>query len=432
MKLAIFAAAVVVAYFVGRSLRSSPLIQRFLWGVVGFLPLTNQPDLGMVADSAHAGHAHGIEGSLLDLVVVVLFAAHTGPRRRAPYRLLIAFYFLAEAASVAQAPHWLPATYAVWNLSRFCFLYFVLSWALDDEGVPPAILRGMCVGVALQLGYVFWQKAVLGLPRAIGTFDHQNMLGMAVNLVVMVPFAVLLARKVDWLTLLTPLFGVIIVVLTLSRGAVIFYFVGLLGVYLLSLARRLTPRKLAVAATGFSALLAVSAEAVPRVVKRFETAHAGSMETREAFVRAAKEMVAAHPMGVGTNHFSYAMLHLGFGELAGVDWVNRSAVVHNIYWLATAELGYFGLAALLALCLIPAESALWHAVRSRDDVRGDVLLGIGVAMAVVAIHGLVEWVLRSTDVAYLWWMMLALSGSLVRQLRERPAGNAAYMGEGRS
>ena len=38
-------------------------------------------------------------------------------------------------------------------------------------------------------------------------------------------------------------------------------------------------------------------------------------------------------------------------ERAGVPWSSAVAIVHNIYWLTAAEIGYFGLVALVLLWL---------------------------------------------------------------------------------
>jgi hypothetical protein len=85
--------------------------------------------------------------------------------------------------------------------------------------------------------------------------------------------------------------------------------------------------------------------------------------------------------------------------------------------LTAAEIGYQGLIALLLLLGSPLIVAFRCGWRNRGDERGDLLLGLGVALLAVYIHSWVEWVLVSFSAQY----FLAITMGLI-------AGNAQQLG----
>ena len=423
MKWALFIGAVLVAYGLGRSLRRSPRWQLHLWVLAGLLPFIPQPGMGIIFDREFPGDSHGIEVALLDILAITLLAATGGvAHRKVPYRALLVAYLLAALLSVTQAVEPLPAFFYVWKLLRMLLLFVVLVRAAELSNlVAPAVLRGMMLGTLFQLALVLWQRYGLGMHQVTGSFGHQNSLGVAMNLVVMVPVAVLLGRQVTWLTIAAPIAGLVTVVLTLSRGALLFSALGVTLIFLLSLTRGPRLRKLVYAGLGLAVAAVVLFKAGPRIIERFETAPAESMQVREQFKEAASMMLDAHPLGVGANHFSWTMKNRGYGTRAAIDSYNQTAIVHNLYWLTAAEMGYFGLLSLLALLLIPATTAFWHGLVTKGDVRADVLLGMSVGLLMCYVHGTVEWVWRTTEVSYLFWMLLALCSCLVRELKDAAA-----------
>src|SRR6185312_5281448 len=66
---------------------------------------------------------------------------------------------------------------------------------------------------------------------------------------------------------------------------------------------------------------------------------------------AASMIIADHPFGVGANQYVIIANTGGYSERAGVPWneANLRAPVHDSYYLVTAELGYLGLAGMLAM-----------------------------------------------------------------------------------
>src|SRR6185312_15645003 len=66
---------------------------------------------------------------------------------------------------------------------------------------------------------------------------------------------------------------------------------------------------------------------------------------------AASMIIADHPFGVGANQYVIIANTGGYSQRAGVPWneANLRAPVHDSYYLITAELGFLGLAGMLAM-----------------------------------------------------------------------------------
>jgi O-antigen ligase len=156
--------------------------------------------------------------------------------------------------------------------------------------------------------------------------------------------------------------------------------------------------------------------ALSAFAQRGQASLESSDDERVALESAAAAMVSDHPWGVGANHFVFVANAHGYFERAGVLWNSYAANVHNMYWLVTAETGYLGLVTLLFLLFRPLCAALICGWRYRGDERGDLLLGLGVALLVVYIHSSLEWILVSFEPQYLLSIEIGLVGGLAQQL----------------
>jgi O-antigen ligase len=413
-------AGLIAAYPLGWFLRTRPRLLLLAWTALGLLPFLGARDLGLVPLTGFLGDTHGMEVSLVDFLALALLFSRPVSFRRVPYRAAMAFYFLVALFSVTQAALPQAALFYPWRLLRFYLLFLALVQGATNVHVVLAVVRGMAVGVFYEF-YLTMQQRFYAY-QSPGTFTHQNSLGLALNLFLMVPIALILARKTDWLTMLCPVAGLIAVVLTRSRGTLIFFVLGVVLVYGLSLLKGGTGRKMLIAVLGGVVALAVLGRAADRITERFSTAPESSMDTRGQFEKAASIMRRDHPLGIGANHFAWYLEKRGYGDQVGLLYGNRAAIVHNVYWLTTAELGLLGLVALVVLFLGPLVDAMRYAFRAPPgDVRGELLLGLGVGLLMCYLQSAFEWAWRATDVSYVYWIVVALVGALARQVRRRSA-----------
>lgn len=416
LKWAIVFAGLTAAYPFGRVLRGHRRLQGLAWTLIGLLPFLGALDIGLVTDATFLGDSHGIEVALIDLLALSLVFVRPLSVRRVPYLAGLSAYLLVAVFSATQAAVPIRAFFYAWKLLRMYLVFFAVVRAAGSIEVTLAILRGMAIGTLYELYLVMQQR--LWVYQSPGSFSHQNSLGMALNLFLMVAIALILARRTDWLVTLSPVAGLVAVVLTRSRGTLISFVLGAGLVFVLSALRGAASRKVLIAVLGGVIAMGVMTKAARRITERFETAPAESVETRDQFEKAASMMLRDHPWGLGANHFAWTLENDGYADRVGLRYPNRSAIVHSVYWLTAVEMGYLGLGALVVLLLRPLVEAMRCAFLARPgDVRGDLLLGLGVGLLTCYLHSTVEWIWRATDVSYIFWVLVALVGALARQVR---------------
>jgi O-antigen ligase len=122
-------------------------------------------------------------------------------------------------------------------------------------------------------------------------------------------------------------------------------------------------------------------------------------------------MLHDHPFGIGLNQFSM-VLSQGYGANAGLPPGDQDGIVHNVYWLVTAESGYLGIATYLLFLAAPFALALRTAFSARKDIRGDLLLGAAAGLLVTYVQGKAEWIGRQTGMLALLAVMFGVIGAL--------------------
>jgi O-antigen ligase len=129
-------------------------------------------------------------------------------------------------------------------------------------------------------------------------------------------------------------------------------------------------------------------------------------------------VLSDYPLGVGANTYVTIANAGGYMERAGVTWggQSRTTYVHNAYWATAAETGYFGVLAFAFLILRITFAAFHCGWRARNDPRGDLLLGLGVCLLVVALHNFYEWIFFLFTIQYLFAIVAGLVASLTLEL----------------
>ena len=182
-------------------------------------------------------------------------------------------------------------------------------------------------------------------------------------------------------------------------------------VFVGSTARHATPRKLRYLATAVLGAVALLTKAWDTIADRFLHAAKSSEEAREYFEEASQAMLHDRPFGIGLNQYSHVLSSFGYGERVGMDIHDQSGIVHNIYWLTAAELGYHGLLAFALLLAQPLYVALRAAARDRT-LSGDVMLGLAASLTVTYLQGKLEWSLRMTTISQILFILFGLVAAL--------------------
>ena len=405
-------------------LRRNPNSTSIVWMVVGFLVLQHGPlHLYMAIISwagRWSGYTYGFEISLLDLVLLAIYLNLPRKHNSIPFKLSMILYFATVLLSVTQAVAVEATLFYAWQLLRVFFAYMVITLACKDPRVVSALLKGMAAGLLLALCEAVWERFGLGIMRAHGSFSQQNFFGLVSHFVIFPFFALLLAGERGWLPPTVSFGGLLVWVLTISRATVAASGLGYALMFILSAARKWTSRKTLVAAMSVVGILLIAPLFISSFADRFndkiELAFLGTDLTRVALSDAASMMLSDHPMGVGANHFVVIANSGGYYARAHVSWIDYRAIVHSVYWLVAAETGYIGLLTFIMLILQPMIVAFRCGWRFRSDERGDLLLGLGIALLTVYLHSFYEWIFVTFQVQYIFATTVALIAGVAQQL----------------
>ncbi|MEM7245632.1 MAG: O-antigen ligase family protein [Acidobacteriota bacterium] len=415
-------AAVFGAMYIGKRLRYKPKYMFIPPFLIGFLPFYGLEGLAInpITEPSYRGDSRGFEVTIIDILAVVLAVAFAKkPKVKAPLFGVTVAYLLVCWFSWFMAAYSDYALWSAWKSLRAYFLAVVLTKALRDTVIARWLIRGLAVGLIYVTFICLKQRYVEGLHQIYGTFHHQNTLGMAVYLVAPIFFSIMLMRPAGPLNSLALGCGAVVAVLSLSRGVMMVYPATMGMVYFGSLTWKITPRKIMV---GFAALIClggVMAKSLDSIVARFTNAPKASERARERFEHASALMLDDKPMGIGMNNFSAVLEGSNYAYRANIRGYDSTGLVHNIYWLTLAELGYLGLITYVLVTFLPILMALKWAWLGRGDLRAQVILAGGAALLGMAIHGKLEWIARQTVPMYLFWILVALIFSFSRQIKRK-------------
>ena len=366
------------------------------------------------------GYVAGPEISYLDLIAITVYLSLRRATHPTPFRFSMALYFGTTVLSAIQTPLPDTALFYSWQLARMFLLYATVYRGIcADPHVLPAVLKGMAAGIFLEAAVTISQR-VEGTLQTNGTYLHQNTLGMVSHLVVVPFFALLLGGRRGWLPPAVVAAGLVVQVMTTSRGTIALSALGLATVFLLSALRRWSSRKAQLLLAGVAAIAVVGPIAASSLQQRFnknaEGLTFGEDIERVHLKAAATAMLADHPMGVGANNYTFAGLQQGYFNRSGLAWQMMGANVHDVYWLVATETGYVGLIAFIIFLMRPLTVAFACGLRNLGDPRGDLQLGLGVALLLVYLGSLEEWVFVSFDVQYTFAIAVGLVAGLAAEL----------------
>lgn len=215
----------------------------------------------------------------------------------------------------------------------------------------------------------------LRILRAYGTLPHPNILGGFILIALLGPASLFIAdRRRNYPALILFSFGIVLAILTFSRSAWLglFVFLGLLALRIKHLDR--SKIILMVSTMALTAALAV----LPLQDFIFTRIGAPTVETetistvgRSWMTQQALDVIREHPLtGLGIGSF---VINVADTAVDGAP----IEPVHNIFLLATAELGAAGLIVIVALFASIAHS-ISRSKSPRAIVAGAVLAGLGV------------------------------------------------------
>ena len=199
--------------------RAQPRLLPWVWGLVAFLPfVTDYLHLYFAVASwaGWPGHTKGVELTLIDFLVLMLFLSDRQPNRRFAFIWPMAAYAGVVLLSVMQSLQAQPVIFYFWQLLRMLLLAIAVARASQNPGVVPGILWGLAAGIFLEAAMTPLQHGS-GDLQTTGTFVHQNLLGLMSNSIAMIFFAVFMAKP-NLKCLAVVVAAALIAVLTASRA----------------------------------------------------------------------------------------------------------------------------------------------------------------------------------------------------------------------
>lgn len=398
---------------------------------IGIMPFTMGSlnlDVAIIDWAGWPGYAKGMIVSILDSLALAVILTSRGPLKKLPLISVFLAYLIAVTLSMAISNMPSSSSFYVFQMFRMLLVFVAVASMMKDPRAIKWIAMGLAVGAMYQAAVTVEQR-LSGAVQATGTMGHQNLLGLMLHFVTFPLLALLLAGEKSKIVTLGVLGSLIAVALGASRGAIGFAAIGLVLLMALSLARNSTPHKLKMLGLAGLAMAVIVPLTINTLSERFGTSaiEVSTDGERLAFERAANAMWSDHPMGVGANQYVVTANTQGYSAQAGVIWNHgsRSAHVHNIYLLSAAETGWLGLITLVSLFGWAILRSVLFGFGNRRDPRGDVVLGCGIAIFVMALHGYYEWVFVMYQTQYVFAISMGIIAGTIRQVeREKAYRNA--------
>jgi len=360
-----------------------------------------------------SGAVKGFDISLLDSIAIAVIYATKPARTPLALKLSFAIYFTGCVVSTLAGSSGLrmASIFYDWQVIRAALVYVAVTRACVTH---PKVAVGILMGMGFGLG---WQAVIAvhqhlgGKVQAGAWFGHQNLLGMASHFAIFPAAALLLAGYYNKQTLAIVAAGLMVGFAGGSRATIGLFAIGLVITLVLSMWRQGTGRKAAVAA----ALLATVVVTVPvlyttAIERRSSKTLEDSNLERVLMRKTARMIIADYPLGIGPNRYVVVANTGGYSARAGMAWnfANRSAPVHNTYYLVTAEMGWIGLIGLLGMFGSLLALGLSGMRSAPPGLQGEMLVGVTGTLIVIMAHSYYEWITMYFHIHYLFAINVGL------------------------
>ena len=429
-----------VAPLLGFVLRGRRKLQRIAFGLMCFMTIS-----GLLAPTEWGltlgfvdfrGHARGYpfffnEILALALLLGGIFEPKTRVKLLPPGLWLYLLYCTLSLVSIVNAVSANYTLMAAFKAYKVILIFLAAYNFIRAEDDIRFFLSTMTWTVLWELIVVLKMKYVDHIYQVWGTFEHQNALSMYATMIGLVLLAAGAGPKNPRSNFF--LFGflcsAVIVECTLSRGGLVMFVMGTGVVLLLSLAEKITARRLMVVSSLTVILLAVGAISFKTVVSRFNDRYnADSKQTRDMLNEASRKMLSDYKLGVGWNNYAVMINHpYHYGDIIDdyfrkynetVDPKAAKGIVESHYYLLLSETGYQGYISYLLVIGV----FLWWNIRGawffRQEFLGPVSYGIFMGCTMNYAQSTLERVLTQPRNMMLWMLLLAI-GSKIESWRRQ-------------
>ncbi len=419
----------------GQMVRDKEKAQRWLFALMCFMTVNGlfaPGNWGLTLGSVetYRGHAKGYHFYFNHIFAIALLTAVWLESRRTfrwvpPGMALYALFILCCTLSITNAPR---TDYTLMAIHKMIFFAVIALASFNWLKAPERIqffMRVMGMTMVWQVMIVLKMKYLQGIYQVRGTFEHQNPLAMYSVMIAMPLLAVALGPDFLGRKWCTAGFAAcaIIVQSALSRAALIMFALGAVAVAVLSVVEKPNKRRFGMlagmGAVGVLGLLLT----LDTIVSRFnDKGNTASSELRDVLNEAARQMAAAHPLGIGWNNYAlcintpypYADVVYEWTRGRGmkVDMDKPNAPVESHYYLLLGENGYPGLISWLLVIV----SGVWRNFRGfisfRHSFERCLCLGLMVGCSLNYVQSTLERVLTQPRNLMLWLILFGLTSRM--------------------
>lgn len=391
-----------------------------------FIPFVYSTGINFFTDEFYKGTVRGYEVLATDMIAWSLLGSFLIGKDSKDVVLLprgsrfYLLYFIFSCISIMNAENRVYSGYVVMQMILH-FIFFVTVYnAITREKNFDIILYALGGFIIFTFFHMLVQRLLWGIYQPSGVFIHRNSTAMFSNMLAPIFLSLILnkemAKRNFYFFVSAFLCSSFVVILSLSRGAIIFLPMSLGIVILFSARNKMNSRKAKILALiGICAVVGVM-RAAPMVIDRFENAPETSAQGRVAFAKAAVNMAEDKFFGVGLNNWGLKINPpYRYWEDTGIkrpydDF--KSGIVETIYLLVAAECGWIGLVSLL----------LWFGYYYYQNIRNikaywdanGFFMAIGVLGALSAVYGqsCFEWILKQQTNSYEIMIIFAIIAAM--------------------
>ena len=258
-------------------------------------------------------------------------------------------------------------------------------------------------------------RYVNGVHQVPGLFDHQNSMASWAYFCGLPMLAMSLSRQTKSIDSLVYLAGFacsgVLVILSISRGALLVFVAGSLALIAHAVIQKLTLKRSLVIGTaivGGSFFILMSLDSI---LGRFVGSpdYEKRNNLRVVLEEVSREMLKNHPRGVGLNNYNvvnsrpyrqYSQMLEQWNERRGYhfpeEYYEQNPNTENLYWMFLAETGYLGLAGLVIFFAYSLYVCMRNYHYYRDTRQGAFILGMIVTLLLFYAHSDLERVFTQT------------------------------------
>ena len=457
----IIPAYLVVAPLVGWVLLAqSRALERAALALLVFMPSWFPGKLTLMLQSVelYRGHTKGFEVSIIEVLAIALIAS-SASRRARDFKWLPpgAWFYLAWCAlsclSLFPATNKLYTVMAAFKFTKVVLVFIGAFHVLRDEEDIRWLAHGLALGLLVQVLVALKMRYIEGRWQVHGWFEHQNPMAMWAYMCALPVLSLALSPQATRRDTTVYLIGFgaagLLILLSVSRAALVAFAIGSVLVVGLAAARGFSLKVAGIAGFGALGALVVSLVALDSFMTRMHEANSREEEhdLRAILNAQSKAMLHDHPLGIGWNNFGianslpvekYASILMDWDQSRGFRLIEENYLANplteSLYWLLLAETGYAGCVSFVVFLLLTLWWALRGTIAFWRTPAGFFAAGLLVALGLTYVHCTVERVLTQTKNLSMWLMLAGFLARLEFNRRHRfslaaraPADTAANL-----